>query len=302
MRMSVLGAPVSAGAYAPGQEKAPAALRGAGLVRALEDAGLRPTDLGDIDHFRWRLDAQRPQGMHPDVVARAAAQVAKQLAPVLADDGAAFVIGGDCTVEIGTVAAAAAAGGDFGLIYIDLDADLNTPASTSDGAFDWMGVAHMLGIEGTDPTLTSGLGPVPLLDPRQLLYFATANVRPFEREIIDRLGIAEIPLAQVAADPKGAAAQAVRWARGFDRLLVHLDADVLDYAKFPLAENTRRGVGLDYAQLIASLAPLLQAPNWRVLTLTEINPDHCSDPKADLERVALDLAAILASSHLQTAR
>lgn len=301
MGISILGAPVSAGAYAPGQEKTPAALRSAGLVRALAAARLEPADLGDIDHFRWRLDARNPRGMHAEVVGRSAVQIAERLAPVLANDGAAIVIGGDCTVEMGAVAAAAKASGDFGLVYIDLDADLNTPSSTSDGAFDWMGVAHMLGLDGTNSALTAGLGSHPLLEPQQLLYFGTANVRPFEREVVDRLEISEIPLSEVTADPPRAAARAVQWASTFDRLLIHLDADVLDYAKFPLAENTRRGIGLDYAQLMACLAPLLQAPNWRVLTLTEINPDHCSDPAADLERVALDLAAILAGSHLQPA-
>lgn len=298
MGISILGAPVSAGAYAPGQEKAPSALRSAGLLPALVGAGIEPTDLGDIESFRWRPDRSNPHAMNARAVAQSVSQVADRLSPALTADGRALVLGGDCTVEIGTVAAAAVQGENFGLIYFDLDADLNTPSSTSDGAFDWMGVAHMLGIDGVDPTIVDALTPRPLLKPSQLLYFATGNVKPFEREIINRLDIAEIPLAEVLSDPSEACRRALEWASGFDRLLIHLDVDVLDYAKFPLAENIRRGIGLDYDQLIECLAQLVRSPNWRVLTLTEINPDHCADPDADLSRLSADLATLLASSLL----
>ena len=72
-----------------------------------------------------------------------------------------------------------------------------------------------------------------------MLYFANDNIEPFEREMIDRLGIAEVRLAEVAADPHGAAAMAdggQAWARRRSmRLLIHLDVDVLDFADMPLA-------------------------------------------------------------------
>ena len=49
--IAVIGAPTSAGAFAPGQEDAPAALRAAGLVEALG-----ASDRGDTPRFRWRVD------------------------------------------------------------------------------------------------------------------------------------------------------------------------------------------------------------------------------------------------------
>ena len=68
---------------------------------------------------------------------------------------AVLVLGGDCTVELGTVAGALSQEENIGLVYIDLDTDLNTPESTEDGALDWMGVAHMLGVQGSIPELVS---------------------------------------------------------------------------------------------------------------------------------------------------
>jgi arginase len=57
-----------------------------------------------------------------------------------------LVLGGDCTIGIGTVAGAQSVLGD-----IDLHADLNTPASAGDGALDWMALAHMLAIPDSEP-------------------------------------------------------------------------------------------------------------------------------------------------------
>ncbi|TMD43326.1 MAG: hypothetical protein E6I88_01855 [Chloroflexi bacterium] len=46
--LGLLGVPSSAGAHGPGQEKAPSALRAAGLVEALRAGGLSVDDLGDL--------------------------------------------------------------------------------------------------------------------------------------------------------------------------------------------------------------------------------------------------------------
>lgn len=47
-RMDVIGAPSSAGAYTPGQERAPQALRAAGLLETLERRGIEVVDRGDV--------------------------------------------------------------------------------------------------------------------------------------------------------------------------------------------------------------------------------------------------------------
>jgi arginase len=116
-----------------GQEKAPAAFRRHGLVSALLESGLRPNDRGDVPGFRWRPDPQRPKAMNLDAVRRTAAAVADRVGQALADGESVLVLGGDCTVELGTVAGALRDQHSVGLIYIDLDVDLNAP-ETSDGA------------------------------------------------------------------------------------------------------------------------------------------------------------------------
>lgn len=272
--LTVVGAPSSAGAYAPGQERAPSALRSAGLLDQLRSAGIQVEDRGDVLGFRWRVDRAQPRAMNSATVAQVAAATADVVADVLASNGVALVLGGDCTVELGTVAGASRVTQNAGLIYIDLDTDLNTPASTTDGALDWMGVAHLLDLPDTIPELTAAGARRPLLRADQVLYFGADNIEPFERDVIRSRRIEMIPLSEVASDPRAAAYRAVSWAQGFEKLLVHVDLDVLDYLDMPLAENTRRNWGLRFEPLMQALQVIVQASNWSTLTICELNPDH----------------------------
>jgi arginase len=204
--------------------------------------------------------------------------VAEKVEEALRSGEAALVLGGDCTVELGTVAGALRGEHSVGLIYIDLDVDLNVP-ETSDGALDWTGVAHLLDLPGAEMEL-SGLGPRrPMLAPADILYFAADNVTPVEAEIMGALDLQRITLAEAKDDPVGAGRRTVDWGSHYDRLLIHLDVDVLSFTDFPIAENVRRCDGLSFEALSAALAPLVAAPNWRALTVTEINPDHAPDER-----------------------
>jgi arginase len=295
-RLEIVGAPSSAGAYAPGQEKAPAAWRDAGLLAALEARGIEAHERGDVPGFRWQIDRDSPRAMNPAAVADVARAVADEVAAGLADGAAMLVLGGDCTVELGTVAGASRGIGDAGLVYIDYDTDCNTPASVEDGALDWMGVAHLLGLPDTLPAL-AGVGQrVPLLRPEQVLFFANGSSTEFERRTIAELGIKQRPLARVKADPAAAAGEVVeRWAPRFERLLVHVDVDVLDFFDFPIAEETRRYPALRFEELITALRALVAAPNWAALTICEVNPDHDPDGSS-MRRLSESIAEVLAGS------
>ncbi len=288
-RLTIVGAPTSAGAYGPGQEKTPAVFRHLGLTAQLRKRGVTVNDAGDVAGFVWEREAANP--MNVASVAAVARAVSGKVASALEDGDIVLVLGGDCTVELGTVAGALAGSESVGLIYIDLDTDLNTPESTEDGVLDWMGVAHLLAVEGTVHELGS-FGPRrPMLSPADILFFAPDNVKPFERRLIEVRQIANVPLQDVLKAPEQAAQRALEWAAPFDRILIHLDADVLDFDDAPLAENTRRGTGLPLATLERVLPVLLRTPNLAALTVTEINPDHSNE--TTLNRFVGVLAASL---------
>ena len=267
--LTVVGAPTSAGAYAPGQEDGPQALRAAGLLEAL---GPDVRDAGDVERFRWRPDPERPRAANLSAAADRARQVAERVAAALEEDGRVIVLGGDCTTGVGTVAGFA--GRDAGLVYFDRHADLNVPASTIDGALDWMGVAHMLGIEGAEPEMARIAGAAPLLAPERIAFLGLAPVTPPEQAVIDELGLPVVPLDRTVTDPAGAAREALEALAGCAEVVVHFDVDVLDFLDAPLAENADRAPGLPLSAAAAILEELLLDPRTRALTVTEFNPHH----------------------------
>jgi arginase len=271
--LSVIGAPSSAGAYAPGQEKAPAAFRRYGLIEALTAAGLGVRDSGDVPLFRWRPDPKRPKSMNLEAVQETAQRVSDLVAAAMATDSAALVLGGDCTVELGTVAGAQRDGSTVGLVYIDLDVDLNPPAE-SDGALDWTGVAHMLDLPGVEPTLAAVGARRPMLESTDVFFLAPDAITSGEDKTIQQRSLACLRLHDVQANIERSTREVLHWGSRFDRLLIHLDVDVLSYIDFPIAENVRRCPGLKLVELEQILNALLRAGNWSALTIAEANPDH----------------------------
>jgi arginase len=288
-RIGVIGVPTSAGAFAPGQEDAPAALRAAGLIQGLPDV----TDHGDRERFRWRPDRERPYAQNLGAVTEIVQDTARRVAAAAADGELTLVLGGDCTVGIGTVAGHLGPGGRLGLVYLDLHADLNVPRSVRPGALDWMGMAHMLGEDGAEPELVQAGPRTPMLEPDQvvLLGWGPDQAQPREREAIERLGLATVPCEEVGADPEAAAQRALQALEGHvERILVHFDVDLVDFTDTPLSENTGRNEGLPYATVIQALHALLQDPRVAGFTLTELNPHHAEEGAGSIERLAQDLA------------
>src|SRR3954464_13572308 len=213
-QVTIMGAPTSAGAYAPGQEEGPRAMRDAGLVDALAARGVQVADAGDVEAFRWAPDPGHPRAGNLAVVAGRARQVA---ALVAGADSPVLVLGGDCTVELGTVAGLRDRVERLGLVYVDLHADLNVPSSVVDGALDWMGAAHMLDVEGAESKL-AGIGSSrPLLEANQLVFLGIKPGTEFEQATIEQRGLAVVDVDALGADPAGAAKQALWGARGMRR-------------------------------------------------------------------------------------
>ena len=292
--LSIIGAPTSAGAYAPGQEKTPDALRATGLISLLQAQGIPVIDKGNVPGYRWQVDQQNKRAMNVDMVASAAKAVAQKVSQSLAEKNKVLVIGGDCTIELGTVAGCLDHSENIGLIYIDHDTDLNTPSSVEDGALDWMGVAHLLQLAGTNEKLSSIAKKTPMLRAEQIHFFANGNMTDFEKATIHTLSIKETSWQEVAKDPAETAHTICQtWAPQFDRIAIHLDLDVLDYVNMQLAENYRRNVGLRFEELMMALDEFLKLPNWATLTITEINPDHGKADGSTLSTFAERLAKSL---------
>jgi arginase len=292
VKLAVIGAPTSAGAFAPGQEDAPAALRDAGLLAALRSAGHEVVDRGDIARFRWRVDHDEPRAMNAAAVVDGVHAVAQRVDGAIRAGEQPLVLGGDCTVGVGTVAGAVAAGAEPRLVYLDMHPDLNTPSSVPDGAFDWTGVAHMLDIEGADDRV-AGAGPRrPLLADDDVVFVGVDRNQctPHERAVIEARGLRVLDAGDARRATDG---------RPF---LVHFDVDVIDFSDVPLSENTGRGIGIAFEAAFDALDLLLAAEGFLGLTVTELNPHHGADGGADVARFATRLANAYRSAAGQAIR
>src|SRR5581483_1962515 len=116
--VTLIEAPTSAGAYAPGQEDGAGALLTAGLAERLEESGVVVRRGGRATPFRWRPDPGNPTAANADAVIDRAGQVAALTRSAPAGD-TIVVLGGDCTVGVGTVAGLRQRVERPGVVYVD---------------------------------------------------------------------------------------------------------------------------------------------------------------------------------------
>src|SRR5262245_18779142 len=289
-RLGLLGAPTSMASFAPGQEKAPRALRDAGLLDALTSVGIEVTDHGDLPMRRWAPDRTNPRAQNVEAVVEDVAGVRDRIGRLIAAGERHLVVGGNCSIEIGVVAGYIAAGfGRLGVVYADLHTDLNTPQTNDEGALDWMVTAHMLDVPGAVDALAS-VGPRrPLLQSDDLAYWGVnlKGITPGERAAVESLVLRVVDTADAIADPAGSmSALLAGWAEDYDAVLVHLDIDLINFMELPLSEEITRVGGMPLAAAAEGVRTALRADNAAGLTVTEANPDHDPDGGAIRDLVA----------------
>lgn len=297
-RLTVLGVPSSAGSYSAGQEQAPRALREAGLLDALVNAGHEVHDAGDLTVRTWHPDRTNRYAQNvPDIVA-SLREMVDAVPPLLGGDDRLLVLGGNCLVTLGVCAGMRRVGVEPSLLYLDRHFDLNTPKSTTEGALDWMGVAHALALDDTVAEVVHALGERPLLSADRLSFLGIEPNGPtsWELEQVERLTLPVVSLDELVASPR-AAATAARAALPAEPFAVHVDVDVLDFIDAPIAENVNgRNTGPTIEQLGEALAVLWQDPGCRALSIGELNPVHAASDPAALPRFIRMLASALSAS------
>jgi arginase len=301
--LALIGVPSSAGAHWPGQEQTPRYLREAGLVDRLAATGLQVMDLGDLPLVRFRPDRGQRQQQNLSAVVDVAQQVAGQVDRTLQQGAIPLVVGGDCTLELGVVAGFLRHTPDLGLLYFDGHVDLNTPATSSSGILDSMGVAHLIGAPGTVESLSRLGGRFPMLPVEQIALFGynLHEMNPPERDMLAQYPFVHYPLSEVQGRPAQAAGDALAYLESrSSHFVVHFDVDVIDFTDFPIADVPQFHPGLKFQEALACLAVFAASPNFGGITITEFNPNHAEAESgtaaAFIEGLAQALAGILTAS------
>ncbi len=296
-KIALIGAPSSAGAFSSGTEKAPAALRAAGLVERLQGAGFEVTDHGDCAPRLFADDEEHRRARNLTEIV-AGLNDLKTRAEVAMKSGAlVLVLGGECVQAIGLLTGARRYYKHINLLWFDRDADLNTPATTPSGRIDGMVVAHIIG-KGA-PELVRFWGEPPLVREPDITLFGIARLDPPEQELLSRSPLRHVNASDIQA--RGAAASATDALNHLHadsrEFVLHLDLDVIAQEEFPPVVVPGTG-GLSFEDVRAALKVILGHKNLVGLDIAQYNPDK--DPNGDGARKLVDLLVESLSARLET--
>jgi arginase family enzyme len=282
-RFAILDAPIDCSGTGRGEERAPAALRAAGLLERLpaRDAGAAEARIRDS-----RRDP-RTGVIGAAEVRRASSAIAIAVDRVFEAGELPLLLGGDCTLLLGVFQGLTAGSG---LWFVDGHADFFDGESSPTGEAADMDLAILTG--HGPPGLLERDGP--LVDPAAvvLLGHRPAELHPDVARENARLDQAihaltapelrERGVDRVGVDATARLAERPAW--------LHLDLDVLDESVFP-SVTYPQPLGLDWDELVALVRPLAAAPNLLGISVADFNPDRDVDG-TDADRVVEALESV----------
>jgi arginase len=285
-KIALIGAPSSASGFAPGLEKAPAALRSAGLIERLQSAGYEIADQGDCAPRLFADDDEHRRARNLTEIVAGLNDLRTRAELAVKSGAFVLVLGGDCAQAIGLLTGARRYYKHVNLLWFDRDADLNTPASTPSGRIDGMVVAHIIG-KGA-PELVRFWSEAPLVREPDVTLFGLERLDSPEQEFLAKSPMRHIHAADIQSKGAGKAAlealaQVHADAREF---VLHLDLDVIAQEEFP-AVNVPGSGGLRFEDVRASFVEFVKHKNLLGLDVAQYNPDK--DPDGSGARKVVDL-------------
>ena len=275
-KIALIGAPSSAAGFIPGTEKAPAALRAAGLVERLQNAGFDVTDAGDCAPRHFADDEEHRRARNLSEIVAGLNDLKARVEIAIKSGAFVLVLGGDCAEAIGLLTGARRYYKHVNLLWFDRDADLNTPATTPSGRIDGMVVAHIIG-RGA-PELVRFWGEPPLVREPDVTLFGLARLDSPEQEFLAKSPLRHIHAAEIQT--KGAsvaAAEALSHLHVESReFVLHLDLDVIAQEEFHAVSVPGSG-GLSFEDVRASLKEFVRHKSLIGLDVAQYNPDRDAD-------------------------
>jgi len=294
-KIALLGAPTSAAALSAGHEKAPAALRTAGLVDRLRSIGYEVADLGDDPPQLFQPDEESPRARNLPRVLAAIEALKPRVEQAVKSAALPLILAGDCSVALATVAGVRRYFRNVGMIFVDRDADLNTPATTPSGCVDGMVVSHLSGRGAAE--LVRFWGEPPLVREPDLALFGVHRLDPSEEEVLRQSPLRRYLAHDVQRMGAAAAAQAAvdRIHSSSHEFVLHFDVDVI--ADFQ-ATNYPGSGGLSLEEVREALIVFVQQKHLAALEITAYNPTK--DPDGTAAKLLVDLLADVLEKRLET--
>jgi arginase len=293
MRLDLIGVPYTSMAKPGGIADAIRVLRDAGLVERLATAG-DVRDAGDLEPIAG--DAVRgPSGLLKErALARLLAATHQAAGRSLDQGRRPVLVGADCPVLLGALAAGRDLYGEVALLMVDGHEDAWPPRRSETGEASDSELAIALGtVEGLPEPLAQ---LTPLLDPR-----AVAMLGPRDREELAEANVASLRQSvalfrddeAVRANGPSASAREAIAAVG-PSFWLHVDLDVLRTEDFPAADYLQPG-GLSWGELAEIAEAALTDARFLGCSVVIYNPDL--DPERTCaERIVRFLSELVATT------
>jgi arginase len=273
--IAILEAPSALG-HVPehrGVEKAPARL----LEEGIAD-GLGAVIAGRVDAPGYAAGRDpETKMMNVEPLVAYSSRLADAVGEIVDSERFALVLGGDCSILLGTMLGLRRRG-RYGLLYIDGHADFCQPErNTIDGAASASDLAFAT---GTGPKVLTELeGYEPLVAPRDVVLFANRDRAeraeigcqplPEEMGVIGRERVRTLGIEAAMAE---ALLLLQRREEELDGFWIHLDVDVLDEAIMQACDDPKPD-GLMWGDLAAVLEMAIGSGSAVGLQITIYNPD-----------------------------
>jgi len=294
--IALLGSPTSAAALRSGHERAPAALRAAGIIDRLTAAGFRVADQGDTSTYVFQPDDEHPRARNASAVLKSLNELRPRVEVAVKSGALPLILSGDCISVMAVIAGARRYFRNVSLIFFDRDADLNIPATSASGCVDGMVISHTIG-RGA-PELVRFWGEPPLVREPDVALFGFDRLDPPEEQYLVASPLRRHSAVEVAAVGGAAAAPLAleRVHAAKHEFVLHFDVDVINSEEFPWTNFPGSG-GLSFSDVRDALRVFVSQTNLAALVVAGYNPELDSDGSG--VRRLIDLLADVLATKLE---
>jgi len=298
-KVALIGIPSSAGSHGLGTERAPAALRAAGLQLRLEAAGFEVADHGDTPVFLYQPDEEHPRARNTAAVVEAMSALRAKVEIAAKSGALLLILGGDCAITPGTVAGLRRHYREVGVFWMDRDADLNTPTTTPSGCVHGMTVAHLTGRGAAEIVRFSADMPM-VREPNFALY-GLERLDPPEEQLLLTIPLRTYHAADILRrGPVATAREAIeRIHAPLIPFLLHYDVDVVSSPDFTACGFPAEG-SLLASHVHDALEEVVASPQLLAIELCEYFPERDADGSAARFLVELFAEALAGRLHALT--
>lgn len=296
--IALLGSATSAAALRAGHERAPAALRAAGLADRLKAAGFTVSDLGDTASYLFQPDDEHPRARNVSAILKSLNDLRPRVEVAIKSGALPLILTGDCVSVLAAIAGTRRYYRNVSLIYVDRDADLNLPATTPSGCIDGMVISQIIG-RGA-PELVRFWGEPPLVREPDVALFGFERLDPPEEQYLAASPLRRHASLEVSTVGAATAARLAleRVHAANHEFVLHFDVDVINSEEFPWTNFPGAG-GLSWSEARDALRVFAAQPNLAAFAVAGYNPEL--DPEGQGARKLVDLLADVLSARLETA-